>query len=129
MSTLNITVTDINDQDPVFDQTLYSVVVHENLTNVSCIYNYILTKLLAILYLQGSSIVRVTAQDQDEGINDDVVYSIYDGNYLIGGIPSFSINASTGLITVNVPMLDREIHNMYLLLVEVRIHHVSYRNL
>lgn len=34
MATLNISVIDINDQDPIFDQALYSVEVHENLTIV-----------------------------------------------------------------------------------------------
>ncbi len=33
-SSLTVSVTDINDQDPIFDAILYSVQVHENLTMV-----------------------------------------------------------------------------------------------
>lgn len=57
--------------------------------------------------------------DQDEGINDNILYEISGGNAMINGTPSFSINETTGLISVNVPMLDREEHGMYSLFVIV----------
>lgn len=60
------------------------------------------------------------ATDQDEGINDDILYTLSNGSLLINGTPSFSINATTGLITVNVPILDREEHPMYTLQIMVR---------
>jgi hypothetical protein len=65
------------------------------------------------------SVVAVGAEDQDEGVNDDIIYAITDGNLLINGTMSFSINESTGLISVNVPMLDREEHPMYDLTIRV----------
>ena len=59
--------------------------------------------------------------DQDEGINDDIIYTISDGNLIINGTQSFAINESTGLITVDVPMLDREEHSMYTLTITVSL--------
>lgn len=57
--------------------------------------------------------------DQDEGINDSILYEILGGNAVINGTPSFSVNETTGVITVNVPMLDREEHPTYSLSVIV----------
>lgn len=65
--------------------------------------------------------MRVNAVDGDEGINDDILYSITGGNLRINGTPSFSIDASSGWITVNVPSLDREEHNSYVLEITVRL--------
>ena len=61
----------------------------------------------------------MSARDQDEGINDTVVYAIISGNLEIGGVPSFSITPSTGVIRVNVTQLDREQHSSYTLTVQV----------
>lgn len=64
--------------------------------------------------------MTVDAVDQDEGIDDVIFYEIINGNLQINGTPSFSINESTGLISVNVPMLDREEHPTYMLTIRVR---------
>ncbi len=37
---LTIVVTDVNDQDPIFSQTVYAIDVHENLTFVSTFIYY-----------------------------------------------------------------------------------------
>lgn len=63
----------------------------------------------------------VHAFDQDQGINDAILYTITRGNLMINGTPSFFINESTGLITVNVPSLDREVHASYSLEVTVSL--------
>lgn len=65
--------------------------------------------------------VTVRAVDQDEGIDDTILYEISGGNLLINGTPSFAINTSTGVISVNVPTLDREEHPIYQLIVQVRV--------
>ena len=58
--------------------------------------------------------------DQDEGINDDIIFSILpSGNTRIDERPSFIINEVTGWITVNVPVLDRETEEEYSLNVRV----------
>nr|KAG5705472.1 hypothetical protein BaRGS_004599 [Batillaria attramentaria] len=53
--TVNITVTDVNDNDPVFDQPLYNVTVKENVqTNLP--------------------ILQVSAKDKDKGSNGQLTY-------------------------------------------------------
>lgn len=63
----------------------------------------------------------MVAIDQDEGIDDDIIYSITSGNTFINGTPSFVISNTTGWITVNVPLLDREEEEEYNLIITVRI--------
>lgn len=63
--------------------------------------------------------MRVEANDQDEGIDDDISYGIILGNLMINGTPTFSINTTTGVISVNVLSLDREEHDEYSLQIEV----------
>ena len=72
-----------------------------------------------IVIFQGKDLLAVSARDQDEGIMDSVVYSITDGNLEIDGVPSFSINPTSGLISVNTNELDRELHPRYSLTVQV----------
>ncbi len=71
--------------------------------------------------------------DQDEGIDDDIIYSIASGNTRINGTPSFFINETTGWITVSVPLLDREEEEEYILTIMVPnishilfVHYVSF---
>lgn len=63
----------------------------------------------------------VRAMDQDEGINDSIIYEIISGNSMINGTPSFAINVTTGWITVNAPQLDRETHSSYSLRIQACI--------
>ncbi len=63
--------------------------------------------------------IQVTAADQDVGVNDNVLYSITSGNSILNGNESFAINATTGVISVNTALLDRETHQQYTLDVRV----------
>ena len=63
--------------------------------------------------------IQVTAFDGDRGVNDNIIYTIVSGNLDINGTESFDINMTTGMIFVNVTMLDRETHEEYRLTVEV----------
>lgn len=69
---------------------------------------------------QGDVVITVSAYDGDRGVDDDIVYSLEDGNDLIGGNASFAINNATGVISVNAASLDRETHDTYSLRVKVR---------
>ena len=60
-ATVTVTITDINDNVPVFDPLSYSIKVHEN-TSVNSI------------------LVTVTATDDDIGVNGEIIYSIESGN-------------------------------------------------
>ncbi|KAK3101524.1 hypothetical protein FSP39_004214, partial [Pinctada imbricata] len=60
-ATLDITVTDTNDNDPVFSQTLYNMQVNEDQTI-------------------GAVIGQVTVSDRDEGTNGAITLSILNGN-------------------------------------------------
>ncbi|KAG8579336.1 hypothetical protein GDO81_010821 [Engystomops pustulosus] len=79
---LKIIVTDVNDNFPIFSQTVYKVSVNEN-TPVN------------------TTIITVTSTDMDEGTNGQVTYSFRktSGNVHYSGI--FSINPVTGDIKIN----------------------------
>ena len=83
---VRITVSDINDNSPVFDQNIIMEEVPEN----SSI---------------GHSVITVSATDEDEGVNGTVEYR------LLGSSP-FTINQMTGLITLQ-EMLDYESVSQY----------------
>uniref|UniRef100_A0A3Q3A4R4 Cadherin domain-containing protein n=1 Tax=Kryptolebias marmoratus TaxID=37003 RepID=A0A3Q3A4R4_KRYMA len=75
-----VQVMDVNDNTPLFTQSLYKAQVPENVP------------------LQ-SPILTVSATDLDEGINSEIVYSFIErGNFNPGVL--FSINPDTGEITV-----------------------------
>nr|XP_016848545.1 PREDICTED: protocadherin alpha-8 isoform X4 [Anolis carolinensis] len=93
---LLITVLDVNDNPPVFNQSVYKVQLLENASN-------------------GTSVVKVNATDLDEGINKVITYSIRSIN------PSklnamFRIDSNVGQIILNGE-LDYEDTNLY----EIRI--------
>ncbi|XP_037403089.1 protocadherin alpha-2-like [Pygocentrus nattereri] len=75
-----INVLDVNDNSPVFSQSLYKVKVKEN----------------AAL---GANILTVSAVDSDEGVNSEVLYSIISEGEN-SGFEIFSINPNSGDITV-----------------------------
>ncbi|XP_071380388.1 protocadherin alpha-8-like [Centroberyx affinis] len=96
--TLQITVNvqDVNDNIPVFSKPLYKARVPENTPH-------------------GATVISVRAQDLDEGLNGEIVYSFInhdnDNNFEV-----FSINSTTGEVTVNGE-LDHEQNNA----VEIRV--------
>ncbi|XP_069510264.1 protocadherin gamma-A5-like isoform X25 [Ambystoma mexicanum] len=78
--TINLHITDENDNPPVFDKVSYSAYIMENIP-------------------QGSSIFAAKATDSDWGKNAKISYSIVDGH--IGDVPLssyISINSESGVI-------------------------------
>lgn len=85
---LKVNILDVNDNNPVFIKPEYDVRLPENVT-------------------VGQSVIRVSAEDQDEGTNGRVSYHLvsdFDGK--------FRIDQSTGLITIAAP-LDYEERSSY----------------
>lgn len=85
---ISVTITDVNDNAPVFDQSKYTKSIDEEQGK-----KYILT---------------VRASDADDGINREIVYNIVKGSDTY--VP-FTIDPKSGAIT-NTDRLDRE-HNPY----------------
>ena len=86
--TVSIGITDANDNPPRFDTDSYSATIDENIT-------------------VGSFVLQVNATDTDAGRNSDIRYSIVSNPQvepLFASGPLFVINATTGVITVNMPV-------------------------
>lgn len=90
---LNVTVHDINDQIPAFDQSQYVVGLPEDAEN-------------------GTLVIQVVASDTDLNQNSVLVYRIEGGNTN----DTFLLNSSTGEIWLNRP-IDRETIQSYTLAV------------
>ncbi|VDQ04890.1 unnamed protein product [Trichobilharzia regenti] len=84
--TVTLTIRDINDHGPVFENSVYHVSIQEN--------NQI-----------GEKVVQISAHDDDEGENARITYSLLDR-------ANFKIDALTGWITPNL-MFDRETRDSY----------------
>ncbi|KAM9729569.1 protocadherin-16 [Menidia menidia] len=96
--TLEVTVTDINDHAPAFNQSRYHAIISESLP-------------------QGSSILQVFATDEDEGDNGLVLYEINrrqsdPDRFLV-------IDLKSGVITLNRP-LDYELKRVHELVIQAR---------
>uniref|UniRef100_A0A673UWT3 Cadherin domain-containing protein n=1 Tax=Suricata suricatta TaxID=37032 RepID=A0A673UWT3_SURSU len=91
---LRIQVTDANDNPPVFDQDVYRISLSENMP-------------------PGTTVLQVSATDQDEGINSEITYSFHR----TGDV--FSMNSKSGEITT-LRTLDFEKIKEYSLVVEAR---------
>lgn len=91
--TVNIVIQDVNDNQPVFNQTRYFGVVPENAT-------------------VGTSILRVHATDADSGDNGGVEYAI--NRRQSDKDCFFEIDPSSGLISVNKPLdfETKELHEL-----------------
>ncbi|XP_026577443.1 protocadherin-16 [Pseudonaja textilis] len=96
--TLEVSVQDINDNAPAFNQSRYHTLIPENL-------------------LPGSSILQVFAWDADEGDNGAVVYEI--NRRQSDPEQFFTIDASTGVIKLNKG-LDYELRKVHELVVQAR---------
>ncbi|TKS68438.1 Protocadherin-16 Protein dachsous -like protein 1 [Collichthys lucidus] len=94
--TLTVEVGDVNDQSPVFSQSIYNATVAENRD-------------------PGEPVIRVSATDKDSEENAVVWYSLLPGP----GYELFSINPYTGLITTT-SYLDREQQQRFTLRVQAR---------
>ncbi|XP_045202941.2 protein dachsous-like [Mercenaria mercenaria] len=84
-----VSVRDINDKEPTFDQSLYHASVSENKDVGECF-------------------LEVNAVDPDCGVNGNIVYSIPEGP----GTDLFTVQDLTGKICLN-KMLDHETSNLY----------------
>ncbi|XP_064481266.1 protein dachsous-like [Ornithodoros turicata] len=98
--TVNITIQDVNDNQPIFNQSRYFATVAENAT-------------------VGTSVLRVFATDADAGENGQVHYSI--NRRQSDRENMFSIDPNTGVISVNKP-LDFESKDVHELVVVARDH-------
>ncbi|XP_069932334.1 protocadherin gamma-B1 isoform X15 [Oryctolagus cuniculus] len=95
---IRIHVTDANDNAPVFSQDVYRVSLQENVP-------------------WGTSVLQVTATDQDEGVNAEITYAFLKAPTSTGLF--FSLNPNTGEITTN-GTLDFEERNRYVLGIEAK---------
>ncbi|XP_029439856.1 protocadherin gamma-B2-like [Rhinatrema bivittatum] len=78
--TIQIQITDINDNAPIFDQMSYTVYVPEN-------------------NLSGAPIFKINASDPDYGQNSRIMYSLVNRNIETFPVSSYiSINSLTGII-------------------------------
>lgn len=96
--TLDITVQDINDNAPVFNQSRYHAIISENLQ-------------------PGSNILQVFATDDDEGDNGKVIYEI--NRRQSDPERYFVIDSRAGIITLNKP-LDFEKRRVHELVVQAQ---------
>ncbi|NP_001161532.1 FAT tumor suppressor-like protein [Saccoglossus kowalevskii] len=91
LTTVNINVTDANDNSPIFNQQIYSTDINEAAQ-------------------VGDSVLQVIATDADSGFNGDVIYTIQRGDRL----NQFHIGSKSGLISITSE-LDREQMSAYTL--------------
>ncbi|XP_035616825.1 cadherin-20-like [Oncorhynchus keta] len=104
---VNITLSDVNDNPPMFDQKLYQMSVLESAP-------------------VGSVVGRIRAKDRDIGINAEMMYSIIDGD----GRDTFDISTDPtnlfGIITIKKP-LNFESKASYTLKIEGANTHLDHR--
>ncbi|XP_065345647.1 fat-like cadherin-related tumor suppressor homolog isoform X4 [Cloeon dipterum] len=97
-ATINITITDSNDNAPIFNQVSYSARIREDAQ-------------------VADKILQVVANDLDSGVNGEVSYSIENGDRL----GQFMMDKKTGYISV-ASQLDREMISNYVLEVLAKDH-------
>ncbi|ELW54101.1 protocadherin gamma-B2 [Tupaia chinensis] len=95
---IHIQVTDANDNPPVFSQDVFRVTLREDVP-------------------PGFSVFRVTATDQDEGVNAEITYSFHNVDELVEHF--FNLDQRTGEITTK-DELDFETANSYTLNIEAK---------
>ncbi|XP_060103362.1 protocadherin Fat 4 [Heteronotia binoei] len=98
---VNVTVQDINDNPPVFSQTLYQTRVPEDAP-------------------VGASVLQVTAADADEGTNADIRYRLEGAESAGGdgaGVLPFEVDPESGVIRIR-EALDYESRRQYSLTVQ-----------
>ncbi|XP_077122298.1 protocadherin gamma-B1-like isoform X26 [Ranitomeya variabilis] len=88
---INIIINDINDNSPVFTQDVYKVSVRENIP-------------------VNSTILQVSASDEDEGVNAQITYSFSNTEKSI--FESFTINPNNGEIKIK-GLMDYEVKKYY----------------
>ncbi|KAM5157968.1 cadherin-20 [Mantella aurantiaca] len=106
-TTVNITLSDVNDNPPRFPQKHYQMNVLESAP-------------------VNSTVGRVLAMDQDEGVNAEMKYTIIDGDGLDMFDVTTDITYQVGVITVKKP-LDFESKKIYTLKIEGANPHIEVR--
>ncbi|XP_068122905.1 protocadherin Fat 3 isoform X5 [Hyperolius riggenbachi] len=96
VTTVNINLTDVNDNPPAFSQEVYSAVISEDASI-------------------GDSVIRVFAEDMDSPSNGHISFSIINGDQ----DNQFAVDPFLGLIKVK-DKLDRERVSGYSLLIQAR---------
>ncbi|WAR26920.1 FAT4-like protein [Mya arenaria] len=94
--TLVVTITDDNDQTPIFTQNLYTANLDENVANPT-------------------TVLTVAATETDTGASGTITYSIKSGT----GTSRFTIDETTGVISTNAD-IDFEVLSSYDLIVEAK---------
>ena len=87
---VEFTILDINDENPVFNESFYEEFWDEEITTID------------------TNLITVSAYDNDIGINSEITYSIMPGR----DSSHFSINSSTGEIFLR-DNFDREIQDLF----------------
>uniref|UniRef100_A0A673UW04 Cadherin domain-containing protein n=1 Tax=Suricata suricatta TaxID=37032 RepID=A0A673UW04_SURSU len=95
---IEVVVADANDNAPVFTQDMYKVSVPENLP-------------------VGSSVLRVTATDLDEGVNAEITYTFINIGKAVRQL--FKLDSTTGELTTG-GVLDFEERQSYTIGVEAK---------
>ncbi|EDL10138.1 mCG133388, isoform CRA_u [Mus musculus] len=93
---IQVLVTDANDNPPVFSQDIYRVSLPENV-------------------YPGTTVLRVVATDQDEGVNSEITFSFSEA----GQVTQFNLDSNTGEITT-LHTLDFEEVKEYSLVLEAK---------
>ncbi|XP_052791239.1 cadherin-23-like [Mya arenaria] len=94
---IHVTITDFNDNPPVFKKEKYATSIDEN-------------------EFEGTIVITMNATDEDAGPNANITYSISSG-----ADGDFDINSTTGeIFVVNNSSLDREKKEQYVLDVEAQ---------
>lgn len=88
---LNISVDDSNDNEPAFDQGMYTTILYENVT-------------------VGDTVLQVCARDKDSDKNGEISYSIAPHHILAW--QKFNINVTSGEISIR-SALDYEVNTMH----------------
>ncbi|KAM5301570.1 protocadherin gamma-B3 isoform 12-T12 [Glossophaga mutica] len=103
---IRVVVVDANDNPPVFTQDMYRVSVPENLP-------------------VGSSVLRVTATDLDEGVNAEITYAFINIGKEVRQL--FKLNSKTGELSIGRG-LDFEEREHYIIGVEAKDggHHTAH---
>lgn len=114
LATVNVCVTDVNDNAPRFVSPPYNVTVR--LLQVRTLIIKIL-KMISMIFFPiiqnmtiGSSVISVKAIDDDVGQNAEVRYRFKQD--LMGDWKTFSVDEITGLITLK-KSLNKEIQKIY----------------
>ncbi|XP_022522918.2 protocadherin-23 [Astyanax mexicanus] len=92
----SVSLQDLNDNAPVFKQSLYRTAVWEG-------------------QIHNTYIMQVMAMDYDSGLNGQIEYSIVEGNHN----NAFIIDSVRGILATNA-VLDREITSSYRLVLEAK---------